>query len=102
MTTRGGRSSYKPATLTRRATAGEKGRTTMMRSLGAGVLLALSALLPAQQAAAQDPLAGAIVGGALGGIIGGAAGRGAGGAFAGAAIGAATGAIIGGGAPRRV
>jgi hypothetical protein len=60
----------------------------MMRSLGAGVLLALSALLPAQQAAAQDPLAGAIIGGALGGIIGGAAGRGAGGAFAGAAIGA--------------
>ena len=73
----------------------------MMRSLGAGVLLALSALLPAQQAVAQDPLAGAIVGGALGGIIGGAAGRGAGGAFAGAAIGAATGAIIASEAQRR-
>src|ERR1700758_168140 len=81
MATRGGRSRYKPAMLTRRATAGEKGRTTMMRSLGAGVLLALSALLPAQQAAAQDPLAGAIVGGALGGIIGGAAQRRAGGYY---------------------
>jgi hypothetical protein len=65
----------------------------MMRSLGAGVLLALSALLPAQQAAAQDPLASAIVGGTLGGLIGGALGRG-GGAIAGAAIGATTGAVI--------
>jgi uncharacterized protein YcfJ len=66
----------------------------MMRSLGAGVALALAALLPAQPAAAQNPLGGAIIGGTIGGIIGGAAGRGAGGAFAGAAIGAATGAII--------
>ncbi len=65
----------------------------MMRTLGAGVFLALSVLLPAQQASAQDPLAGAIVGGALGGIIGGAIGRG-GGAIAGAAIGATTGAVI--------
>jgi hypothetical protein len=45
----------------------------MKHSLGAGIFLAL-ALLPAQQAAAQDPLAGAIVGGAVGGIIGAAAG----------------------------
>jgi uncharacterized protein YcfJ len=66
----------------------------MMRSLGVGVLLTLSALLPAQPAAAQNPLGGAIIGGTLGGIIGGAAGRGPGAAFAGAAIGAATGAII--------
>jgi outer membrane lipoprotein SlyB len=50
----------------------------MMRTLGAGIFLALAALLPAQQAAAQDPLAGAIVGGALGGIVGGALGRGGG------------------------
>ena len=56
----------------------------MKRMLGAGVLLALAAVMPAQQAAAQDPIGGAIVGGALGGIIGGAVGRGAGGAVAGA------------------
>src|SRR5271168_2674395 len=36
-------------------------RTDMMRTLGAGVLLMLAASLPAQQAAAQDPLAGAII-----------------------------------------
>jgi outer membrane lipoprotein SlyB len=42
--------------------------------------LALAAVIPAQQAAAQDPIGGAIVGGALGGIIGGAVGRGPGGA----------------------
>jgi hypothetical protein len=64
-----------------------------MRTLGAGVFLALAALLPSQPAAAQDPVAGAIVGGALGGIVGGALGRG-GGAVAGAVIGAATGAVI--------
>jgi len=64
-----------------------------MRMLGAGALLALAALLPVQQAAAQDPVAGAIVGGALGGIVGGALGRGPG-AVAGAAIGATTGAVI--------
>src|SRR5579862_12747 len=99
MTTRAGRSRYKPALPQRQRK--REGRTAMMRSLGAGVLLALSALLPAQQATAQDPLAGAIIGGALGGIIGGAAGRGAGGAFAGAAIGATTGAIIASEAQRR-
>ena len=73
----------------------------MMRTLGAGAFLALAALMPAQQAAAQDPLAGAIVGGALGGIIGGAVGRGAGGAVAGAVIGATTGAVIAAVAQRR-
>lgn len=73
----------------------------MVRTLGAGMLLALAALMPAQQAAAQDPLAGAIVGGALGGIIGGAVGRGAGGAVSGAVIGATTGAVIASEAQRR-
>jgi len=70
-----------------------EGETDMKRTLGAVVFVALSALLPAQHAAAQAPLAGAIVGGALGGIVGGALGRG-GGAIAGAAIGATAGAVI--------
>src|ERR1700722_3124680 len=64
----------------------------MKRMWGAGIFLTLAALLPAQQAVAQDPLAGAIVGGAIGGILGGAVGRGPGGAVAGAVIGAAAGA----------
>jgi outer membrane lipoprotein SlyB len=62
----------------------------MVRTLGVGTFLALAALLPAQRAAAQDPVAGAIVGGTLGGIVGGVLGRGPG-AVAGAAIGATTG-----------
>jgi hypothetical protein len=65
----------------------------MTRLLGAGGLLSLAVLLPAQQAAAQDPVGGAILGGALGGIVGGALGRGPG-ALAGAAIGATTGAVV--------
>jgi hypothetical protein len=65
----------------------------MTRTVGAGVFLGLAALLPAQEAMAQDPVAGAIAGGVLGGIVGGALGRG-GGAIAGAAIGATTGAVI--------
>jgi len=69
----------------------------MMRSLAAGAFLALAALMPAQQATAQDPVAGAIVGG----ILGGAVGRGAGGAVAGAVIGATTGAVIAAEAQRR-
>jgi len=71
-----------------------------MRSLGVGTFtgafMALSALLPAGPAAAQDPSApvgGAIVGGALGAIIGGALGHGRG-AVAGALIGGTTGAVI--------
>jgi Glycine zipper 2TM domain len=72
----------------------------MMRTLAAGLFLGLAALLPAQQASAQDPVGGAIVGGALGGIIGGALGRG-GGAVAGAVIGATTGAVIASEAQRR-
>ena len=65
----------------------------MKRILGAGVVLALAALLPIEPAAAQDPLGGAIVGGALGGIVGGAVGGGRG-AVAGAVVGATTGAVI--------
>jgi outer membrane lipoprotein SlyB len=72
----------------------------MIRTIGA-VLLALAAVMPLQQAAAQDPVGGAIVGGALGGIIGGAVGRGPGGAVAGALIGATTGAVIASEAQRR-
>ena len=73
----------------------------MMRTAAAGIFLALAALTPAQQAAAQDPVGGAIVGGTLGAIIGGAIGHGAGGAIAGAAIGATTGAVIAAEAQRR-
>jgi hypothetical protein len=78
-----------------------RGRGTMKRMLGAAVLLSMASVMPAQQAAAQDPIGGAIVGGALGGIIGGAVGRGAGGAVAGAVIGATTGAVIASEAQRR-
>ena len=73
----------------------------MKQTIGAAAILTLAALTPAQQAAAQDPVGGAIVGGALGGIIGGAVGRGAGGVIAGAAIGATTGAVIAAEAQRR-
>jgi hypothetical protein len=73
----------------------------MKRIWATGAFLALAAVMPAQQAFAQDPLAGAIVGGAVGGIIGGAVGRGAGGAVAGAVIGATTGAVIASEAQRR-
>jgi hypothetical protein len=72
----------------------------MVRTFAAAGFLALAALMPAQEAAAQDPLAGAIMGGVLGGVIGGAVGRG-GGAVAGAIIGASTGAIIASEAQRR-
>jgi outer membrane lipoprotein SlyB len=72
----------------------------MKRILAAGVLLALATVIPLQQAAAQDPIGGAIVGGALGGIIGGAIGHGRG-AVAGAVIGATTGAVIASEAQRR-
>jgi hypothetical protein len=40
----------------------------MKRMLGAAMLLGVAAIMPAQEATAQDPVAGAIVGGALGGI----------------------------------
>jgi hypothetical protein len=58
----------------------------MRSGLAAGILLALATLMPAQQAAAQDPLAGAIIGGAVG--------HGTGAAVTGAVIGAAAGAAI--------
>ena len=53
----------------------------MRYMIGAGLFLVLASVVPVQQAAAQDPVAGAIVGGALGGIIGGAVGHGTGGAW---------------------
>src|SRR6516225_7026235 len=59
----------------------------MYRTLGTSALLALALGITVQDAAAQDPLGGAILGGAAGAIIGGAVGGGRG---------AATGAIIGG------
>jgi len=66
-----------------------------MAKLAAGMfLLALAALTLPQQAAAQDPVAGAVVGGTVGGILGGIIGRGPGGALVGALIGGTTGAVI--------
>ena len=59
----------------------------MYRPLGASAFVAIVLAMPVQDAAAQDPLGGAILGGAAGAIIGGAVGGGRG---------AATGAIIGG------
>jgi hypothetical protein len=64
-----------------------------IRTLGLASLMALALTMPAQQAAAQDPLLGGILGGAAGAIIGGAAGGGRGAAI-GAIIGGASGAII--------
>jgi|SRR5581483_3937477 len=66
----------------------------MVRTIGGAGLLALALAMPAQQAAAQDPLAGAILGGAAGALIGGGVTGRAGGAAIGALIGASTGAII--------
>src|SRR6516225_3429180 len=65
----------------------------MYRSLGAVALLTIAIAAPVQDAAAQDPVAGAIVGGAAGAIVGGAVGGGRG-AAVGAIIGGATGAAI--------
>src|SRR5215472_9919968 len=59
----------------------------MHRALGASAFLAIALTMPVQDAAAQDPVGGAILGGAAGAILGGALGGGRG---------AATGAIIGG------
>ncbi|HZS63261.1 MAG TPA: glycine zipper domain-containing protein [Xanthobacteraceae bacterium] len=73
-----------------------------MKTVIAGLLLALLITMPAEQAPAQNNvLGGAVVGGAIGGIIGGAAtGRGSGVAI-GVAVGAATGALIAQQAERR-
>ena len=65
----------------------------MLRTLGTITLLTLAVVIPFKEAAAQDPLGGAILGGATGAIIGGVAGGGRGAAI-GAGVGAATGAII--------
>jgi len=72
----------------------------MTRSIAALALLALATIVPAQQAAAQNVLGGAIVGGAAGALIGGAAG-GRNGAIAGGVIGGVVGASIAAQAERR-
>ena len=65
----------------------------MHRALGAAAFLAIALAMPMQEAAAQDPVGGAILGGAAGAILGGAVGGGRG-AAVGAIIGGATGAVI--------
>jgi hypothetical protein len=63
----------------------------MTRTTVAAAFLVLAAFLPAQQAAAQNALGGAIGSAIVGGAIGGAVGHGnPGGIIAGAAIGATT------------
>jgi hypothetical protein len=64
----------------------------MYRTLGAVALL-IAVAAPVQDAAAQDPVGGAILGGAAGAILGGALGGGRG-AAVGAIVGGATGAAI--------
>ena len=64
-----------------------------LRRFAAAAAVGLALALPAQEAAAQEPLIGGLLGGAAGAIIGGAAG-GRSGAAIGAIIGATTGAII--------
>jgi hypothetical protein len=66
----------------------------MFRELAAAALLAIAIATPVQDAAAQDPVGGAILGGAAGAILGGAMGGGRGAAI-GAIVGGATGAAIG-------
>jgi hypothetical protein len=66
-----------------------EGGNNMYRTVGAAALLALAIAAPVQDAAAQNPLGGALVGGAAGAIVGGALGGGRG---------AAIGAIVGGAA----
>jgi hypothetical protein len=68
----------------------------MIRIVAATALVAVLALAPTGQAAAQNnTLGGAIIGGGVGAIIGGAATNSAGGAVAGGIIGAAAGAALG-------
>jgi WXXGXW repeat (2 copies) len=66
----------------------------MIRAVGISAFVAIVLAMPMQEAAAQDPVGGAIVGGATGAIIGGVLGGGRGAAI-GAIIGGATGAAIG-------
>ena len=65
----------------------------MYRALGAAALLTIAIAAPIQDAAAQDPVGGAILGGAAGAILGGALDGGRG-ATIGAIVGGATGAAI--------
>src|SRR3954452_15586586 len=66
---------------------------TMHRALGAAALLSIAIAAPVEDAAAQDPVGGAILGGVTGGVIGGALGGGRG-AAVGAVVGGVTGAAI--------
>jgi hypothetical protein len=61
----------------------------MYRALGVAALLSIAIAAPVQDAAAQDPVGGAILGGVIGGALGG--GRGA---AIGAVVGGVTGAAI--------
>src|SRR6516162_3367236 len=70
-----------------------KRRAGLIRALGSSACLAIALAMPMQEAAAQDPVGGAIVGGATGAIIGGVLGGGRGAAI-GAIVGGATGAAI--------
>jgi hypothetical protein len=70
------------------------GTIGMVRAVGISAFLAIAFAMPMQEAAAQDPVGGAIVGGATGAIVGGVLGGGRGAAI-GAIIGGATGAAIG-------
>jgi hypothetical protein len=65
----------------------------MYRIIGTAAFLAVAIAAPLQEAAAQNPVGGAIVGGAAGAIVGGVVGGGKG-AVIGAVIGGATGAVI--------
>ncbi len=65
----------------------------MIQKLALVALLALAVCAPTENAAAQDPIGGAILGGAAGAIVGGAVGGGRG-AAVGAIVGATTGAAI--------
>src|SRR6516162_7444712 len=65
----------------------------MIRAVGISAFVAIVLAMPIQDAAAQDPVGGAIVGGATGAIIGGVLGGGRGAAI-GAIVGGVTGAAI--------
>ncbi len=65
----------------------------MLTKFGLAALLAIAVFGPTENAAAQNPLGGAIVGGTAGAIVGGAVGGGRGAAI-GAIVGATTGAAV--------
>ena len=69
----------------------------MYRALGVAALLSIAIAAPVQDAAAQDPVGGAILGGVTGGVTGGVIGGvlgGGRGAAVGAVVGGVTGAAI--------